>query len=127
MELQELKNKIRTTIGWSNFGALVTDGYVDWSDLTEDQEAAIKELDDDSDDDSDDADVFKFLTGIEFKAVDQLGEAHDGALIKHIFSLDGNLYCVDYYYSSWDCAEIDAEDFYPVKAYQKTITAYKKV
>ena len=123
MELQELKNKIRTTVGWRNFGQLATDGYVDWSDLTEDQEASMNELDDESDD----ADVFKALTGITFKAVDQLGEAHDGALIEHIFSLDGNLYCVNYYYSSWDCAEIEAEDFYPVEAYQKTITAYKKV
>lgn len=122
MELQELQNKIGNTVGWNNFGRLVTDGYADWDDLTEEQEDAIKDVRN-----KNDSKAFEILTDIKFQVITSVGECYDGATIQHVFTLDDVLYAVDYHYSSWDNTKIDAEEFYPVTAREKTITVYETV
>lgn len=69
----------------------------------------------------------KILTKHDIEVVHEDGGQHDGQDWFFIVKLNGKLYKIPGYYSSWDSSEMNIEEAAEVESYQEMVTFYRPI
>lgn len=58
---------------------------------------------------------------------DDSGYIHDDRVIQHIFSLDGELFAIEVWQTSWDVGDVKFRNTYPVKKVERLVKFWEKI